>query len=302
MPVPVICPQMARVELPTPGVAICHAPAKLNLDLYVGPRRADGYHELDSAVVLVSLYDRLEVALADAPGISLTCSGANCGEPRRNLAVRAAEAYFAATGRPRGLSINITKRIPPGGGMGGGSSDAAAVLMALSALLGPAPVRLEDLAASLGSDVPLFLGPAASRMTGRGERVEPLQVGELTAMVYLCPHGCPTAEVYRKLDELRGACPPGPGRLADVGRPGMAGSCETWRWGLVNDLAAAAFEVCPAMAADWRELSRALAPVPVHVTGSGSCMFALCGAGEAAKLWQRVPKGLADRCVWCTKI
>ncbi|MBI3080319.1 MAG: 4-(cytidine 5'-diphospho)-2-C-methyl-D-erythritol kinase [candidate division NC10 bacterium] len=164
------------------------APAKINVILEVLGRRADGYHDLWSVLVLVDLCDTVTVAprkrgilltVRPAPrkrGILLTVHPPVVPAGPGNLAFRAAEAFFETWGRPGGAAITLRKRIPVGGGLGGGSSDAAAVLAALNAMTGRPLTRerLLDLAAGLGSDVPFFFSGGAALITGRGEQVADL--------------------------------------------------------------------------------------------------------------------------------
>ena len=111
------------------------APAKINVILEVLGRRADGYHDLWSVLVLVDLCDTVTVAPRKR-GILLTVRPPVVPAGPGNLAFRAAEAFFETWGRPGGAAITLRKRIPVGGGLGGGSSDAAAVLAALNAMTG----------------------------------------------------------------------------------------------------------------------------------------------------------------------
>ena len=129
--------------------------AKLNLTLDILGKRADGYHELATVMQSVTLHDDVTVTLTECSGIVCRC-GTLPGD-ESNLAVRAAKAFFAGTGiAPRGLAIDVEKRIPTQAGMAGGSSDAAAVLHALRALLAPGTTvqELETLGKQVGSDVP----------------------------------------------------------------------------------------------------------------------------------------------------
>ena len=111
------------------------APAKINLTLEVGEKRADGYHELRSVMTSATLCDTLRVEKADT--VTLSCDRADLPVDGRNLAVKAAQAFFAATGIKGGCRILLQKRIPSEAGLGGGSSDAAAVLRALRKLYAP---------------------------------------------------------------------------------------------------------------------------------------------------------------------
>lgn len=155
---------------------LIRAPAKVNLYLEVGGRRADGFHEIDTLFQAVSLWDEVRVERVPA-GVDLRVDGPDLGPAEANLAVRAARAFLAEVGSPEGVRIELTKGIPAGAGLGGGSSDAAAVLRAMDALWdGPiGTVRLAALGAELGSDVPFFLGESPlARGRGRGEVLEPV--------------------------------------------------------------------------------------------------------------------------------
>ncbi len=283
------------------------APAKLNLDLHVGPRRRDGFHPLDSVVAKITLYDQIDLSARDDGELRLTCEGADCGPPARNLALRAAGALAqrgcgeadtarAQAGR-RGIDITLAKGIPPGAGLGGGSSDAAAVLRALNDLwaLHLPPEELSAIAAGLGSDVPLFLGPPAARMTGRGEALRAVRIRPFAALVFLADLACPTGAVYRALDEspAGGAALPADGEREALLRRVESSPPSAWRTDLANDLAAPACVVCPALGELRRELS-SVCPVPVHVTGSGSGLFCLCDdADELARVRAALPDSLA---------
>jgi len=168
---------MARSTAPARVHRRC-AYAKINLVLAVGPKRKDGYHEVATILQAVSLHDTLAFA-PRARGFTLAVDGPRAkGVPRTgaNLVMKAARALARELGETRGAAIRLTKRIPHGAGLGGGSSDAAATLRGLLALWGRRlpHARLSALAASLGSDVPFFLGPGSALATGRGEIVTPL--------------------------------------------------------------------------------------------------------------------------------
>jgi 4-diphosphocytidyl-2-C-methyl-D-erythritol kinase len=188
------------------------APAKLNLFLNVLGKREDGYHELESLMVSVGLYDTLTFS-DDSPGqVTLRCRDG--GRPARgmpprdlpesgedNLVMRAARLLQTATGTRRGAKIDLVKRIPLSAGLAGGSSDAAAALAGLNRLwdLRLSLPELSALAARIGSDVPFFLciAPAAI-CRGRGEVVEPLRLSSRFWFVIARPQsGLSTAEVYR---------------------------------------------------------------------------------------------------------
>lgn len=281
-------PQPRTVDLDGGGLR-CFAPAKINLDLRVGPRREDGFHPLDSVVVKVTLYDRIDLRARADGEVTLSCTGADCGPDDRNLACLAARLLAEGRDVP-GADITLAKSIPPGGGVGGGSSDAAAVLGALRTLwnLGLADADLAGMAAELGSDVPLFLGGPASRMTGRGEFLEPVPVHPLLAVLILPGFACPTGDVYRAFDEA-----PTP-KAEPLSLDTLAAPPSTWRGQLVNDLAGAAGRVCPEMARLHAKLSDAVAP-PVCITGSGSTMFILCDDEPEAAATVAAVREVTDR-------
>jgi 4-diphosphocytidyl-2-C-methyl-D-erythritol kinase len=177
-------------------------PAKINLFLRITGRRPDGYHELDSLFLPVSIFDRIvvEVTAAAESSVSLRCNWPEMPLDGRNLAVRAAERMMAATGLRMRVAIDLHKEIPAGAGLGGGSSDAGAVLRALAELNGIDAARLAAVALEIGADVPFFLDPRPARISGVGEHIEYLD-GEvaLDLVIAVPPLVVPTAEIYRYL-------------------------------------------------------------------------------------------------------
>ena len=151
--------------------------AKLNLTLDILRRRPDGYHDLSMVMQSISLKDDVTLTLEEAPGIRCESNLSYISCDERNLAVKAALAFFRDTGiSAPGLRIRLYKRIPSCAGMAGGSSDAAAVLRGLRALLSPElPLaELERTAATVGSDVPYCLRGTTALAEGRGERLTDL--------------------------------------------------------------------------------------------------------------------------------
>lgn len=264
------------------------APAKLNLTLDVLGRRADGYHEIRSAMVPISLGDHLEATLADDltawnPGIL----------PAADLVLAAARALKDASGTRLGAHITVKKEIPPGAGLGGGSSDAATTLLLLDDLwdLGAAPKDLLEIAGRLGSDVPFFLGAGPAIVEGRGEiTAGAFAAPDVTFVVVKPPESLATAAVYA-------ACRPGGGRrterfLASLGKgpPDFAG----------NDLEEPARRLLPAL----DRLFKDIRPHVGHLTGSGSALFVpFADAGDAEAfqasltrpdLWSRTARALKE--------
>lgn len=176
------------------------APAKLNLALVVGPRRADGKHEVATLLQRVELADTLTVRRADAIAVA--------GFPGDTLVRRALEALEAHTGMP--LSATIEKRIPVAAGLGGGSSDAATALRLGNELLGEplGASELHELAAGLGSDVPFFLADGPQLGVGDGSELAAQSVPQDYTVVLSLAHGAvkeSTAAVYAAFDERAGA-------------------------------------------------------------------------------------------------
>ncbi|MCW2579058.1 MAG: 4-diphosphocytidyl-2C-methyl-D-erythritol kinase [Blastococcus sp.] len=198
-------------------VAVARAPAKVNAHLAVGPLRADGFHELRTVYLAVSLVDTVTVRRGDTLSVRVTGEGADGADAvptdRRNLVWRAAELLAAHAGVPAGARIEIAKTIPAAAGLAGGSADAAAALVALDALwgTGASGADLADLAAQLGSDVPFSLAGGVALGTGRGEQLAPVLARTRWHWVLgIAAEGLSTPAVYRELDRLRAA-----GRVRD---------------------------------------------------------------------------------------
>ena len=189
-------------------------PAKVNLQLSVGPPRADGYHDLVTVFHAVSLFDEVTVRPADRTRVLVTgddVAGVPAG--RANLAVRAARALATVGLRRRGrpaVQIEIRKRIPVAAGLAGGSADAAATLVACNELwkAGLTPAELREVAAKVGSDVPFALLGGTAIGQGRGEQLTAaLAAGSYHWVLAFAPGGLSTPEVYAACDRLRAARP-----------------------------------------------------------------------------------------------
>ncbi|MFM8735351.1 MAG: 4-(cytidine 5'-diphospho)-2-C-methyl-D-erythritol kinase [Pirellulales bacterium] len=286
--------QPDRPEQADPAVLTVVAPAKLNLSLAVLARRSDGYHEIESLMVPVSLADTLHVRRRPQGGVGLRVSfgGELASGPAAvlardvpaddaNLVVRAAQALAREAAIPGGLEVELVKRIPSGAGLGGGSSDAAAVLTAAARLWGlDWPVeRLAALAATIGSDVPWFFARSAAIASGRGERIEPVAGLPPLFAVIACPAtGLSTAAVY-------GRCVPDASRRGEAARLAAAlatGGLAAARPLLHNALEPAARELSPAIDALLDALERA-GGAGARMTGSGSACFAVLDTLAAAE-------------------
>lgn len=252
------------------------APAKINLNLLVGPAGSDGFHPLDSYVVLLDFGDELVFSPRDDDRIELNVAGEiDPGPAEENLVLRAARALKPYARCGQGATISLTKRIPCGAGLGGGSSDAATALLALRVLWGLdlGRSRLSEIALDLGSDVPLFLAEGPWRMRGRGEILEPVAVRPSQVLLILSGLHCPTGAVYRAFDQL----PHEPHEQIPARE--LSGPVANWRARLVNDLLAPACRVQTDLERVYRE-ALGVCPVPVCLTGSGSALFALFDNAE----------------------
>lgn len=242
---------------------IVSAPAKVNLVLRVGGRRADGYHELDSLVSPITLADELEIEPSDRPGVRVCCSDGR----RDTLVTRSLNALLERAGGETGFDVTIQKRIPIGGGLGGGSSDAGSALVAANAI-SESPLNAEELrtiAISIGSDVPFFLQQGPAQMRGRGERIDPWPRLPDAALLVANPGvELSTAAVYAAYRPSR----PLPSTLP---RPT---SFDELAEILENDLTVVAEGLCPASRALRQRLSDAGA-VATLLAGSGASVFGL---------------------------
>src|SRR4051812_39517075 len=176
------------------------APAKINLSLRILSRRPDGFHELETFISRISLYDELEIE-TQSSRLSFSCDDPLIPPGDDNLVMRAANAFFSATGVTDGVSIKLRKGIPPGAGLGGGSSDAATTLLALNKLFDTRLPReaLAQLGGSLGSDVPFFIFESAAMCRGRGELISPQRLAERFDLLLIKPDfGVSTPSAYSR--------------------------------------------------------------------------------------------------------
>jgi 4-diphosphocytidyl-2-C-methyl-D-erythritol kinase len=270
------------------------APAKINLYLEILGKRPDGYHEIETLILAVELYDEITLR-PDAPGaLSLTCDVPELATGSDNLVLKAARLLKEQTGSTQGAAIHLEKRIPWAAGLGGGSSDAAATLAGLNELwaLGLSAERLSAMGAEIGSDVPFFFHTPAALCRGRGEVVEPAKTTTAFEIVLVKPEaGLSTAEVYREFGAERPSAIRNPQSavtaLAD-------GNVENLGRALHNRLQEPALRACPPAATLYRQL-QAAATAGCLLSGSGSCLFALCrDTREAARVIDGLRRGWAS--------
>lgn len=287
-----------KSSVPPAELTTVAAPAKVNLTLAVKSRRSDGFHEIESFVVAVTLFDELSIASRLEPGIGLECTIGNLPCDSRNLIHRAAVALAEDAGIEPALTIHLRKRIPIGAGLGGGSSDAAATLTALNDRWGlnRSVAQLSRLAARIGSDVPFFLLGSAAILRSRGERVEPVRFHWPGWIVLLLPPiELSTAEVYRRWT------PGDPEPSAAAALAAVSGGAARMTRELGNMLERPAFAVSPELADLHRQAER-LGAEAVHLSGSGSALFALFDEPDpAAAFADRVEQtmGIETRRVQC---
>lgn len=269
------------------------APGKINVCLRVGPLRDDGYHDVATIYQAVSLLE--EVTATESDDFAVTFSGpVDCSRltsDDSNLAIRAAKAIARETGYDGGVSLHVVKSVPIAGGMGGGSADAAATLVAVDALwnAGLGMARLNEIAATLGADVPFALHGGTALGTGRGDRLSPvLGRAPFHWVLVTCAQGLSTPEVFHELDRHRDAHsieietvaidPEVEPALMQALRSGDAVALAEY---LRNDLQAAALHLKPELGAvlEFGETHGALAGL---VSGSGPTVAHLVEDIDAA--------------------
>ena len=291
-------------------------PAKINLQLSVGPLCDDGYHDLVTVFHAVSLFDEVTVAPAERTTVRVTGQdAASVPANRSNLAVRAVRALATSLRRKAksAVQIEIRKRIPIAAGLAGGSADAAATLIACNELWGAglSQAELREVAAEVGSDVPFALLGGTAVGQGRGERLTPaLVTGTYHWVLAFAVGGLSTPEVYAACDRLRAAraaaveapavpaaAGEAPAQRRDAGpvAPAPALSTELMaalRSGdpaavgplLSNDLQAAAVSLRPDLRRALAE-GRELGALGAIVSGSGpTCAFLAANARHAREL------------------
>jgi 4-diphosphocytidyl-2-C-methyl-D-erythritol kinase len=266
--------------------------AKINVGLKILGKRPDGFHEIRTVYQTVGLADRLQISLSSVKnGIRLECEHPELSSGRANLVYRAAELWRRARGFKGGISLRLEKKIPMGAGLGGGSSDAAATLLALERLSGN---RLESaaclqLAAKLGSDVPLFLLGGRVLGCGRGEEVFPLtDLPARHCLIAFPGFSVSTAEAYGALGlRLTGRAE---GRR--INSLGMRSPFPLEAWGPAeNDFEGFVFARWPELAKVKRQLIRAGAET-ASLTGSGSALYAVYeSAQQLNRAATRMPAG-----------
>ncbi len=252
------------------------APAKVNLSLRIRGEREDGYHEIETLMVPISIADEVEVVVSEGAGVLIRCDDPTVPDGPENLAAKAVEAFGRHTGLKFRAEITIAKRIPHGAGLGGGSSDAAAVLLALDALLKTdlGTETLEQIGAEVGSDVPFFIRRRPAWARGRGERIEAAEWApdkELFLVLIKPTFEVETSWAYQAWNgshEVPGV------NLAEQVCEGVT---------LVNDLERPVFEKFLLLPVIKQWLLGRAGVRGALMSGSGSTIFAVCESRERAE-------------------
>jgi 4-diphosphocytidyl-2-C-methyl-D-erythritol kinase len=267
------------------------APAKINLQLGVGPARPDGYHTLATVYQAIDLYDEVTVTPAASASLDVVGEGVDTsGVPTdsSNLALRAAALLADHAGVEGRVRVSIRKRIPVMGGMAGGSTDAAAALVACDALwrLDTPEEELLSLAGQLGSDVPFCLVGQTAAGSGRGELVVPVEdPGTYWWVLALSDTGLSTPAVFAEFDRRRSgsvvAEPEVSGALVEAL---AAGNTRALGSALVNDLQAPALSLRPDLAG-LLDLGGRPPALGSLLSGSGpTCLFLAENESDATKI------------------
>jgi 4-diphosphocytidyl-2-C-methyl-D-erythritol kinase len=268
------------------------SPCKVNLLLNILGQRADGFHELETVMHPVNVFDHLSFERAGG-GLQFTCSEPDLPTDSGNLVFRAAAAFLQKAEIADGARIHLDKKIPLAAGLGGGSGNAATTLLGLNELFGRplAPEQLGEIAAALGSDVPFFLQTLPALATGRGEKIHPLDFfPAFRGAAFLLIHpgfGISTAWAYQALDRFPAARNGKPGRAQKLISLLQTAGLNAAGAEFYNSLEAPALEKYPLLAL-YQEFLRANGATATLMSGSGSTTFAVVQDRAAAE-------GLAEK-------
>ena len=264
------------------------SPCKVNLLLNILGKRPDGFHELETVLHPVNLFDKIHFTRG-GNGIQLACDEPALPADSKNLIYRAAAAFFKNHNSRDGIRIRLEKRIPLAAGLGGGSGNAATTLLALNELFDRplSTAKLNELAAALGSDVPFFLQNQPVLAIGRGEKIQPLDFfPALRGKAFLLIHpgfGISTPWAYHTLARFPDALNGRAGRARKLISMLRAGDLRAAGGEFYNALEAPALEKYPVLAL-FQEFLRSNGALAALMSGSGSTTFAIVetvAAGEA---------------------
>ncbi len=264
------------------------APAKINLSLKVLRRRSDGFHDIETLMVPISLCDEIKIE-KQARGIDFQCDDASVPKGSENLVVRATKAFFDQTGQKGGVAIELKKKIPHGAGLGGGSSDAAATLLALNQLFETKLSRedLVKLGSTIGSDVPFFIFGSVAMCKGRGEIVTPAKLRERLSILLLKPDfGVSTNWAYARWQESHA--------IPSVSYTAQEFAGQTF----VNNLERPVFEKFVFLAQVKMWLIKQPEVGAALMSGSGSTVFAVMRPNAKIDLVAKRAREELDRELW----
>jgi 4-diphosphocytidyl-2-C-methyl-D-erythritol kinase len=262
------------------------SPCKVNLLLNILGKRPDGFHELETLMHPVPLFDHLTLRRSNT-GIHLTCSHPSLPTDSSNLVYRAATRFLEAAKIQDGLSIHLEKSIPLAAGLGGGSGNAATTLTGLNELFDMplTSLELQNIAASLGSDVPFFLQDKPALATGRGEKIQPLEFfPALSGAAFLLLHpgfGIATAWAYQHLARFPSALNGQPGRGTKLLSRLQQTDLKFAGAEFYNSLEAPALEKYPLLAL-FQDFLRSNGAAATLMSGSGSTTFAVTSDLDSA--------------------
>ncbi|WP_323960896.1 4-(cytidine 5'-diphospho)-2-C-methyl-D-erythritol kinase [Arthrobacter sp. JZ12] len=286
----------AGIRTTGPRAVRVKAPGKINVSFRVGPPRDDGYHNVASVYLAVSLYEEVTATVTDDDAITVTVDGqGSLNLPMEeipldasNLAARAAALLAELSENSTGVHLNITKRVPIAGGMGGGSADAAAALLACDALWNSGFSRdeLAKIAVDLGADVPFALIGGTAVGLGVGEQLTPaISKTPLHWVLVTSSFGLSTPAVFRTLDDLRVASGEEPPEIPEIDPQILtamrAGDAHALADLLHNDLQAAALELAPELK-DILHAGKDAGALAGIVSGSGPTVAFLAESEEHA--------------------
>ncbi|HUT28553.1 MAG TPA: 4-(cytidine 5'-diphospho)-2-C-methyl-D-erythritol kinase [Sedimentisphaerales bacterium] len=262
---------------------LVRAPAKINLSLLVAGKRDDGFHEIETVMAKIDLFDEILIEQGGKEGIELVCGGPHWAPPaEENLVHQACKLLLESCGVQADIKVTLTKNIPAGSGLGSASSDAAAALMGVNRFLklDLDVDSLSKLAATLGSDVAFFLNGPLAFCTGRGEKIRELsQFFKFAALLVLPDVSVSTKKVYGNYRHDQA--------VFEKLSAEIAGLIGKNRIDLVWKMCANMLEEsCFALYKELAELRRTIESLgigPVCLSGSGSAMFTIIENGDKSR-------------------
>ena len=271
---------------------LVRAPAKINLSLLIAGKRPDGFHEIETVMAKVDLYDELLFEKTDHGGIVIVCEGKyKVSDDKDNLVYKAAEILCDSEKINPDIKITVKKNIPIGAGLGGGSSDAAATLLGLNKFLDLklSDEKLHTLAALLGSDMNFFLGSPLAFCTGRGEKIEKIEkIFPFKAILLVPDITVPTKKVYvnykHDADLYESLSKAINGLIREKNVDLLAGMCA-------NMLANSCFDLHRELA-NLKSRIEGLGIPSVVLSGSGSVMYCLLTGEENLERYQAAIKSV----------